>query len=229
MKPYVVLSVAISVDGYIDDASSERLLLSNADDFDRVDQVRAESDAIMIGAGTLRSDNPRLLVKSEARQAERETIGWPPHPRKVTVTATGDLDSAAKVWHHGTAAARPMVYTVTAAAASLRDRLGHLAEVVDLGEAIDFAALLDHLGSTGITRLMVEGGTHLHTAFLSAGLADELHLAIAPNLVGDPAAPRFVNPAAYPGGSTRRLQLIDVAQIGDVAVLRYAPKETANV
>ncbi|WP_198932387.1 dihydrofolate reductase family protein, partial [Pseudonocardia sp. Ae717_Ps2] len=62
MRPYVLLSVAMSIDGYIDDASDERLLLSNSADFDRVDEVRAQSDAIMIGAGTLRADNPRLLV-----------------------------------------------------------------------------------------------------------------------------------------------------------------------
>ncbi|GGK69116.1 RibD family protein [Nocardia camponoti] len=228
MRPYVVLSVAASIDGYIDDMTDQRLLLSNPADFDRVDQVRAESDAIMIGAGTVRTDNPRLIVKSEARQAERVAAGKPAHPRKITVTATGDLDSAAKFWHHGTSSANPLVYTVTAAAPKLRDQLGDLAEVVDLGETIDFAALLDHLGDTGVERLMVEGGTHLHTEFLSAGLADELHLAIGPTLVGDPSAPRFVNPADYPGGSTRRLHLIDVTQIGDVALLRYAPKETSH-
>ncbi|GAA0275881.1 hypothetical protein GCM10010302_11860 [Streptomyces polychromogenes] len=57
-RPYVLLSVATSVDGYIYDTSTTRLLLSNSEDFDRVDQVRAESDAILIGAGTMRSDNP---------------------------------------------------------------------------------------------------------------------------------------------------------------------------
>ncbi|GAB2698991.1 RibD family protein [Kitasatospora kifunensis] len=59
-RPFVLLSVATSVDGYIDDTSPQRLLLSNAEDFDRVDQVRAESDAILIGGNTLRRDNPRL-------------------------------------------------------------------------------------------------------------------------------------------------------------------------
>ena len=61
-RPYVLLSCAMSVDGFIDDTTAERLLLSNDADFDRVDQVRAESDAVMIGATTLRRDNPRLLV-----------------------------------------------------------------------------------------------------------------------------------------------------------------------
>ena len=76
-RPYVLLSCAMSVDGYIDDTTSERLRLSDEEDFDRVDQVRAESDAILIGATTLRRDNPRLIVKSLRRQAERETRELP--------------------------------------------------------------------------------------------------------------------------------------------------------
>lgn len=223
-RPYVLLSVATSIDGYIDDTTAERLLLSNAEDFDRVDQVRAECDAILIGAGTIRADNPRLIVKSETRQAERAAAGRARQPLKVTVTDSGNLDPEAKFWHHGTDEHRPVVYTTDAGAAKAREQLGELADVVALGETVDFGALLDDLGARGVHRLMVEGGSHMHTVFLSAGLADELHLAIGPTLVGDPGAPRFVNPAQFPGGSTRRMRLVDVTQLGDVAVLRYLPK-----
>ena len=79
-RPYVLLSCAMSVDGYIDDASPERLLLSNAEDFDRVDAARAESDALLIGSTTLRRDNPRLLVNSPERRSQREARGMPPTP-----------------------------------------------------------------------------------------------------------------------------------------------------
>lgn len=65
-RPYILLSVATSIDGYIDDASGEPLALSNAADFDRVDEVRAGCDAILVGAGTVRADDPRLLVRSAA-------------------------------------------------------------------------------------------------------------------------------------------------------------------
>ncbi len=225
-RPFVLLSVAVSVDGHIDDTSPERLLLSNAEDFDRVDQVRAECDAILIGAETVRSDNPRLIVKSDARQAARVAAGRTAQPLKVTVTASGRLDPDAKFWHHGTDEHRPVVYTTDAGAPKASERLDELADVVALGETVDFGALLDDLGARGVGRLMVEGGSHMHTAFLSAGLADELHLAIGPTLVADSAAPRFVNPARFPGGPTRRMRLVDVTQLGDVAVLRYHPKET---
>lgn len=219
-RPYVLLSVAMSIDGYIDDTTPERLLLSNEADFDRVDQVRAESDAILIGATTLRRDNPRLLVNSAERRAERVARGLPPYPLKITVTAGGDLDAGLKFWHHG---GDKLVYSPDAAVPKLRERLGDLAEVVGLGSGLDFAAMLDDLGTRGIGRLMVEGGGRIHTQFLTAGLADEIHLAIAPFFVGDPGAPRFVNPGTFANDPGHRMRLAEVRAIGDIAFLRYLP------
>src|SRR5437016_5767100 len=74
----------------------------------------------------------------------------------------------------------------------------------------------------GIRRLMVEGGTAVHTRFLTAGLADEAHLVVAPFFVGDSRAPRFVGDGAFPWHSGRRATLVEVRQIGDVVLLRYA-------
>ena len=95
-RPYTLLSCAVSVDGCLDDASAERLVLSGPEDLDEVDQLRAAADAILVGAGTIRADNPRLLVRDPARVARRMAAGLPPHPLRVTVTATGDLDPAAR-------------------------------------------------------------------------------------------------------------------------------------
>lgn len=224
-RPRVLLSVAASLDGYIDDASAQRLPLSNAADFDRVDQVRAESDAILIGAQTLRADNPRLLVNSAERRAARVAAGRPEYPVKVTVTESGALDPELRFWHTG---GDKLVYTSAAGAARLGDRLDGLAEVVALGPDLALSAVLDDLGARGIHRLMVEGGTGMHTGFLAADLVDEIRLAIAPILVGDPAAPRFVGPARFPGGAQRRLHLAAVEQLGDVAVLNYLVDPSAE-
>lgn len=221
-----MLSVAVSVDGYIDDASPDRLLLSNAADFDRVDALRAESDAILIGAETLRRDNPRLLVNSSDRRLQRVAAGKPDYPVRVIVTARGELDPELRFWQSG---GERLVYTTDSGAARLGDRLAGLAEVISLGAAIDFAALLDDLGKHGVESLMVEGGGSIHTAFLSAGLVDEIWMAVAPLVVGDPAAPRFLGPAAFPGGTGHRMQLADVARIGDIALLHYLPKEDSDV
>src|SRR6185436_14965651 len=81
MAVYVIQKCAISLDGFINDASGKRLILSNPEDLERVDAVRAECDAILVGAGTVRADNPKLLVKKGDKQ-----------PIKVTLTRRNDFD-----------------------------------------------------------------------------------------------------------------------------------------
>ncbi|MFG2933532.1 dihydrofolate reductase family protein [Streptomyces achromogenes] len=216
--PYVLLSAAVSLDGYLDDTGPERLLLSSPADFDRVDGVRASVDAILVGAGTIRADNPRLLVNSAERRAARRAAGRPEYPLKVTVTGSGDLDPAANFWHTG---GDKLVYTTARGAARAARLLGAAADVVPLGPALDWRALLEHLHDVrGVRRLMVEGGGTVHTQLLQQGLADELQLVLAPLFVGDPAAPRLFGPGAYQGG---RLRLLDTRRIEDVVLMRYAP------
>jgi 5-amino-6-(5-phosphoribosylamino)uracil reductase len=216
--PHVLLSAAVSLDGFLDDTGPERLLLSGPEDFDRVDQVRAESDALLIGAGTLRTDNPRLLVNSAERRAGRIAAGRPEYPLKVTVSASGDLDPAARFWHTGGAKA---VYTTEQGAARLRGELPSDVDVVALGPELEWRAVLAHLGEAkGVRRLMVEGGGRVHTALLRQGLADELQLAVAPLLVGEATAPRMFGAGAYPPG---RLRLVETRAVGDVVLMRYVP------
>ncbi|MFJ4343134.1 RibD family protein [Streptomyces sp. NPDC088915] len=221
-RPYVLLSAAMSVDGYLDDASPKRLLLSNAADFDRVDEVRASCDAILIGATTVRRDNPRLLVNSAERRAKRIAEGRSEYPLKITVTRTGDLSSDLNFWHHGGA---KLVFTVDEAVEKARATLDGLADVVSVGPKLDWGLVLDELGRRDIGRLMVEGGGTIHTQFMAQNLADELHLAVAPLLVGQPTAPRFLGAADYPGGTTARMRLLEARTVGDVVLLRYAPGE----
>src|SRR6476620_10756129 len=90
-RPYTMLSCSVSLDGYLGD-KSPRLALSNDADFDRVDEVRASCDAIMVGAVTVRTDNPRLLIRSPAGREERRARGLAPSPMKITVTERADLD-----------------------------------------------------------------------------------------------------------------------------------------
>ena len=217
--PHVLLSAAVSLDGCLDDAGPDRLLLSSPADFDRVDEVRASVDALLVGAGTLRADNPRLLVASAERRAARVASGRPEHPLKVTVTASGDLDPRARFWHTG---GEKVVYTSDEGARRLR-RAGVAADVVALGAEPDWRRLLEHLHDVrGVRRLMVEGGGTVHTQLLQRRLVDEIHLVVAPLLVGDPRAPRMFGPGAYQSG---RLRLLETRAVGDVVLMRYEPTE----
>ncbi|WP_285471301.1 dihydrofolate reductase family protein [Actinoplanes sp. NBRC 101535] len=219
-RPYILLSCGMSLDGYLDDASERRLLLSNDADFDRVDEERSRVDAILVGASTIRQDDPRLLVRSAQRRADRVARGEPADPVKVTVTGRGDLDPAAAFFTTGASA--KLVYCASPGVPAARDLLGAAATVVDGGDPVDVSRVADDLGVRGVRRLMVEGGGRMHTQFLTAGIADELQLVVAPFFVGDARAPRFVHDGDFRWGPDHRAILAEVRQIGDVVLLRYA-------
>jgi 5-amino-6-(5-phosphoribosylamino)uracil reductase len=220
-RPYVLLSVAMSVDGCIDDATDTRLILSNDADLDRVDEVRAGSDAILVGAGTIRRDNPALLVRSAARRSARVAHGLPVSPARVTITSSGDLDPAARFFTAGDGAR--LIYVPDAEQDRIQCQLGALPapgiEVIGAGDPLSIRAVLADLANRGVRRLMVEGGGTVLAQFLAEGLADELDLVVAPVFVGDPAAPRLAGRA----GPGKRMHLAEARLIGDVVLLRYLP------
>jgi 5-amino-6-(5-phosphoribosylamino)uracil reductase len=219
----VLLSCAVSLDGYLDDASADRLVLSNEADLDRVDEVRAGCDAILVGANTVRRDDPRLLVRSPRRRAVRLSRGRPESPVKVTVTTRGELDPGYRFFTTGDV--EKLVYCATPALDKARDRLAGVATVLDGGDPLSMPAVVTDLGARGIGRLMVEGGGGILTRFLGAGLADELRLAIAPFFVGDSRAPRFVHDGAFPWRPDHPARLAGVDRLDDLVLLRYALSE----
>lgn len=219
-RPYVTVSCAISLDGYLDTAHPPRLVLSNDLDLDRVDGVRAHSDVILVGARTVRLDNPRLLVRSAERRDRRTGIGRTPSPWKATVTSTGDLDPRAAFFTEGET--EKLVYCPRDAASRVRDRLGAAATVVPLGEEVRMAELATDLGDRGAHRVLVEGGGTTLSQFLAEDLVDELHLVVAPFFVGDRRAPRFAHDGAFPWNGDRRAVVAEIRRLGDVVLLRYA-------
>jgi 5-amino-6-(5-phosphoribosylamino)uracil reductase len=218
-RPYTLLSCSVSIDGYLGD-QTPRLALSNDADFDRVDQVRASCDAIMVGAVTVRTDNPRLLVRSPERREQRAARGLPASPMKITVTERADLDEESNFFTTGDS--EKLIYTTSGRVADARRRLGPVATIVDGGRRVRMRRLTEDLADRGVGRLMVEGGGIVHTQFLSDDLVDELQLVVAPFFVGDSNAPRFVSDGRFPWNAGRRATLAEVRQIGDVVLLRYA-------
>lgn len=218
-RPYVIVSAAMSLDGYLDDVSPKRLMLSNAADFDRVDGVRADVDAIAVGAGTVRADDPRLLVRSAERRAAREAAGLPASPLRVVFSPSGDLDPGARLFDGE--GGPVVVYTSDRGREACPLGPG-AAEVVSLGDGpVDPRPALDDLARRGVGRLLVEGGGTVHTLFLSEDLVDEVHVAVAPFLLGSAGGPRFVHAAAFPQSPQRPLHLAETRAIGEVALLVY--------
>jgi 5-amino-6-(5-phosphoribosylamino)uracil reductase len=186
-RPYTLLSCAISVDGCLDDTSADRLILSGPQDLDEVDELRAASDAILVGAGTL--------------------------------TATARLDPSARFF---TGPGTALVYCASPAAAAARARLGEAAVVIDAGDPPSLRTIFADLYSErSVATLLVEGGSLILRDALAEDLADELRLAVAPFFVGQPAAPRFGLPAAYPHTAANPMTLAAARRLGDTAVLHY--------
>jgi riboflavin-specific deaminase-like protein len=221
-RPYVVLSCATSADGYLDDASPQRLILSGPADLDRVDEVRAGCDAIWVGAQTVRRDNPRLLIRDPRRRARRVARGLPADPARVTLTATGDLDPRANFFAPG---ALRLVYCATPALPRARARLGERAVLIDAGAPLSLPFILQDLAERSILRVLIEGGARVLGEILAGGLAHELHLAIAPFFVADPAAPRFAVPP-HPAGAAvpaavDPMTLAETRRVDEIVLLRY--------
>jgi 5-amino-6-(5-phosphoribosylamino)uracil reductase len=218
-RPYTLASCAVSIDGCLDDASPNRLILSGPEDLDEVDALRAAADAILVGAGTIRADNPRLLVREPARIAAREAAGKPPHPLRVTLTATGGLDPAARFF---AGPGTPVVYCASVALPAAEKTLFAGAVVIDAGADLSLAAVLEDLhNERSVATLLIEGGALILRDALAGNLVDELRLAIAPFFVGDPSAPRFALPAPYPHTAASPMTLLSVRQVGEVAVHHY--------
>ena len=219
-RPYTILSCSISLDGYLDGATPERLVLSNEADLDRVDEVRAECDAILVGAATVRNDNPRLLVRNPTLRQQRRTRGLGETPTKVTVTEHAQLDACSNFFATGDS--KKLVYCSRGAVPVARRRLASVATVIDGGQPVEVPRLTEDLYDRGVRRLLVEGGGRVHTQFLTTGIADELHLVVAPFFVGTSRARRFVGDGAFPWNPGHRAHLAETRQIGDVVLLRYA-------
>jgi 5-amino-6-(5-phosphoribosylamino)uracil reductase len=229
-RPYVLLKCSMSLDGFLDDRSDGRLLLSSPEDFERVDAERARVDAILVGATTLRKDNPRLMVRSAELRRLRVERGLPETPIKVVLTAKGELDPGLPFFTTG--ACEKIVYTIDAALDVANSGLDRVATVVSCGATLGLETMLEDLKRRGVERLMVEGGGTVHTQFLTQNLVDELQVCVAPFFVGDSGAPRFVGDGTFPFGPARRMELAEVGRYGDCTYMRYllaaVPGETLD-
>ena len=180
----ITLSVALSADGYIDDSSERRLVLSSPEDWEAVYRLRAENDAILIGGRTLRRDNPSLRIKDQGVREERVDAGREADIVKVVVSGSGNLDPRAKFFA-GTG--RKIVFTHRPC-----PKLEPLAEIIRTDAPITAYGIVSALEKRGINDLMVEGGAEILNMFISEGMADTVRIAVAPQIrVDDPEAPRL--------------------------------------
>ena len=169
----------------------------------------------------MRDDNPRLLVRDPVLREQRRARGLAESPTKVTVTEHARLDACSNFFATGDS--EKIVYCASRVGAA-RPAAGwpRWRPSSTAGQPVEVGRLTEDLYDRGVRRLMVEGGGRVHTQFLTAAAADELHLVVAPFFVGSSQARRFVGDGAFPWNPGHRARLAETRQIGDVVLLRYA-------
>jgi 2,5-diamino-6-(ribosylamino)-4(3H)-pyrimidinone 5'-phosphate reductase len=229
-RPFVFINTAVTADGKIDTVERKGAAISSATDKERVDRLRAESDAVMVGGRTLLQEDPRLTVKSPALRGWRLERGLPENPMKVgIVSLVGKPDDGPMIESDGkflNAGPAPVVVFTTGATAS--EQIARLrskgAEVIVMeGERVDLTEALGRLYALGVRRLMVEGGGTLNAELLRAGLVDEVHLYIAPLIFGGANAPTLADGTGLSREAAINLDLlsVDPTEEGGI-IVRYA-------
>lgn len=171
----ITLSFATTADGYLDDATDRRLMISTPEDWAAVLELRTRCDAILVGAETLRRDNPSLLLRDPQAREQRRREGLRPDLTKVTLTRSGRLDPSLKFFTEGDA--DRVVFAERAI-----PELDGVATVIQDGGAVTPAFIVTELERRGIRHLLVEGGAAMLEMFLRAGQADVVRRAVNPQL-----------------------------------------------
>jgi diaminohydroxyphosphoribosylaminopyrimidine deaminase/5-amino-6-(5-phosphoribosylamino)uracil reductase len=178
-RPWVTLKLAVSADGMIGRRAGERMIISGREAFEAVQAMRVESDAVMIGIGTVLVDNPRLTVRLAGLQNRS--------PIRIILDAQArlPLDS------HLVASARetPLIAVVTPGAEeakkdALRDAGVRIIEVDEGPGGVSLKKALETLSVEGFTRILVEGGSEVASSLVSDDLVDEAIIFRADVVVG---------------------------------------------
>jgi 2,5-diamino-6-(ribosylamino)-4(3H)-pyrimidinone 5'-phosphate reductase len=206
-RPFVHINVAMTADGKIDTAARLGAAISSAADRARVDTLRADADAVMVGGRTLLAEDPQLTLKSQALRQARLARGAAENPAKVAVVTRADIRPEGRFMTSGPA--RRIIYTTALAAADQIARLQAAgAEVFSVGERrVDMPRALASLRALGVQRLLVEGGGILIAELLRLDLADEL-TCLAPRIFGGAAAPTLADGEGFALEEAPRLDLV---------------------
>ena len=220
-RPFVYMNMAMTVDGKI--TSTRREYANFTSDLDRrtMDRLRAEADAILIGAGTLRADDPPLDVREPEMQRYRRSLGKPDHLQRIVVSAGCELDTSLSFFQTS-GEHPPLVATVEHLDPDRLERLAAHAEIIQIGSpSVDLERMMELLEARGIHRLLVEGGGEMNWELVRLGLVNEIYVTVAPVLLGGRDAPTLLEGEGWPMDLRRELRLVEMSREGDEVYCRY--------
>jgi 2,5-diamino-6-(ribosylamino)-4(3H)-pyrimidinone 5'-phosphate reductase len=211
--------MAVSLDGKISTRKREQITLGTRHDRHLMDVLRARSDAVIVGAGTVRHDGYPVLVRDTAVRRRRMAAGRPPHPVNVVLSTELAMPIDRPIFERD--GIRRIIYTTGAAPESRIRRFGRVAEVVVLRtRSVTPRAVLRDLHGRGMKRVLVEGGGELHYAFAKDHLVDEVYVTLTPRLIGGDA-PSLLDGRGFLKKDHLKLKLVSTRRVGDELFLRY--------
>jgi 2,5-diamino-6-(ribosylamino)-4(3H)-pyrimidinone 5'-phosphate reductase len=228
MRPHVTVNFAMSADGKLSTAERRQVKISGHADFLRVDRLKAESDAIMVGIGTVLADDPSLTVKSEDLRRWRRSLGKEENPVRVVVDSKGRTPPDASVLHKGPG--KRVIGCSRTADPATTGRLAQFADIIVAGyDTVDLDGLLDGLSRMGIATLMVEGGGTLLWSLFEKGLVDEMFQFVGNIVIGGSGSP---TPADGPGflleSQFTRMDLVGSSPLDEGVLLHWNVKSSRD-
>jgi riboflavin-specific deaminase-like protein len=180
VRPFVTAAFAISRDGYLSEARGQGTAISGPESLQVTHQLRATHDALLVGVGTVLSDDPLLTTRLVAG----------PSPLRVVLDSTLRMPESARMLQSATPA--PWLVTTARASSHRVDALvaagADVHRVDDSDEGVSLVALLALLAEHGVRSVMVEGGACLLDSFFRAGCVDYVALTVSPVALGNPDA-----------------------------------------
>jgi 2,5-diamino-6-(ribosylamino)-4(3H)-pyrimidinone 5'-phosphate reductase len=220
-RPFVYINMATTVDGKITSAAREYPRFASERDRRNMDILRARADAILVGAGTIRADNPSLLVRDDGMRQYRRSLGKPRGPMKVLVTAGAAVGTDCRFFNEEDGGARLVATTEEAPAKNIAAFEGK-AEVLRIGSgAVDLPALLAELKRRGVHKLLAEGGGEMNWQLIHEDLVDEIFITVAPSLLGGRDAPTAVEGDGLTMERQIRMRLLEMRREEDEIFCRY--------
>jgi len=224
-RPRILINFAVSLDGKINPAPGHRhgpfAMSRGKEDFRRMRVLRAQADAILIGASNLRADDPGLTLAPEER--ERRRAAGVPDPARIVVTTRGDgIRADAKIFDRSIGGPAYVVHPAVMPAAA-RAALGGVAQLVEMGtDVVPLDALLGWMGDgLGAGTVVCEGGGVLVADLFAARAVDELYLTVVPRILGGAAAPTLVAGRGFEPDQIPDAKLASLERVGDELFLRY--------
>ncbi|PSP64042.1 2,5-diamino-6-(ribosylamino)-4(3H)-pyrimidinone 5'-phosphate reductase [Halobacteriales archaeon QH_8_64_26] len=216
---HVTVNAAMSADGKLASKRRDQVKISGPEDFARVDRLRAESDAVLVGVGTVLADDPSLTVKDADRITAREERGDPPHPARIVADSRSRTPLDADVLDD-----RAPIYLLAseAAPADRREALENVGATLLVAgtERVCFPDALAALEREGIEELMIEGGGEVIFSLLEAGLVDRLSVFVGPLVIGGREAPTLADGEGFTEDFAP-LALEDVERLDDGVCLTW--------